>query len=777
MLHLLPAFGSVFFINISLRILFSRALAAFRCLSGTGVLFTAALLLLVCAWPQAVRAQVPDDLIPGGSTWYRNCASLDLDFYNDQYYINHNTTCDGTIGTTYTAGSGNTGVQNFIAGTGATFTRAGTNNVTDTNPPSYLDATQGQSFVSRASSGTYFNSSGVLSSAATNVARSNYTYNGSSWTLVGTLIEPTVTNLIAYSQGTTGESGTTTYTTSSTLSPDQSTYFLKCTETTTTTCRWSLSMSASTTYTVSAYVTAGTSPGTPYFLLLAFDGTNLSSATVNLTAGTSTSCSTALGGTTGIQSLGGGVYRVWMSFTTGSSPSTPYFDFRLQNTAPPFSSCFSAGTGDSSSALYIWGVQLEAGATPTAYIPTTGSAVTRAADVYSVPNGGTYFNSSGVMKTAPVNTPRLDHSPVSPYAAEGVLIEESRTNSVTYSAQARRFFGADSTTISDNAVIAPDGTTAASQVLETTANNDHYIEKNSIATASNQPLSFSVYLKPVATRSLFWIKIYANSYADNIQAACNISTVTAVSTGTGTGVATGAVIKALPNGWYYCAVYGQPSTASVTDTTPRIQIINGSTTYTGDPTQGVDVWGAQVEAGAFPTSYIPTSGATVTRAADVFTLPTTAGGGWYTAGVGTLGSVAAIVYSDAIANTSENHFIASIDDGTLNNGITTFVSRNGGAGNYRKTQMTLGGIISYIPFFSGYTWGALTKEVIAFQANDQGSAVDGTAYSDGTAATIPTVTKIELGASGGVVNLDGWINRIWYMPIRNSDASLPQYTH
>ncbi|MDE1902167.1 MAG: hypothetical protein KGI37_11110, partial [Alphaproteobacteria bacterium] len=184
-----------------------------------------ALLTLAIVSGHPARAQVASGTPVPYNNWWRNCASLDMDFVHDQYYINHNTTCDGTVGTQYTAGSGNTGVQNFIAGTGATFTRAGsnvtsvappfylvspqsfvsraatTNNITSTWAPFYTNSAQGQTWVSRASTATYFDGTGTLQTAASGTARSaTYSYNGSSWVAnSGTLIEPAATNLILYS--------------------------------------------------------------------------------------------------------------------------------------------------------------------------------------------------------------------------------------------------------------------------------------------------------------------------------------------------------------------------------------------------------------------------------------------------------------------------------------------------------------------------------------------------------------------------------------------------
>jgi hypothetical protein len=146
--------------------------------------------------------------------WARGGTTLDMDFVNDRYCLS---------GTGYTAGSGNTGAQNFITGAGATFTRAGTTNVTSTSSPFYLTSTESfvsrasvtnnltstfapfymtaasQSFVSRAgATATYFDSTGTLQTASANTARNaTYSYNGSSWVAnTGTLIEPAATNSI-----------------------------------------------------------------------------------------------------------------------------------------------------------------------------------------------------------------------------------------------------------------------------------------------------------------------------------------------------------------------------------------------------------------------------------------------------------------------------------------------------------------------------------------------------------------------------------------------------
>ena len=119
--------------------------------------------------------------------------------------------------------------------------------------------------------------------------------------------------------------------------------------------------------------------------------------------------------------------------------------------------------------------------------------------------------------------------------------------------------------------------------------------------------------------------------------------------------------------------------------------------------------------------------------------------------------------------------LATIDDGTTCNAVLIWL--NAVAGNQMDTGLYASGSNPYDAAAGGYVAGALYEEVIAFQANNQRSAIDGTLLSDGTVTTIPTFTRLDVGAiQGGGGPTDGWLNRIWYIPDREPDTALADYT-
>ena len=226
---------------------------------------------------------------------------------------------------------------------------------------------------------------------------------------------------------------------------------------------------------------------------------------------------------------------------------------------------------------------------------------------------GTYVGADGLIKTAASNAARFDHDP-STGESLGLLVEEARTNLLTYSEQFdNAAWSKADATITANSTVAPDGTTTADALIENTANASHNIRTIDFGGSINTAYSFSVFVK--AAGRTFVSLVYGQSTAwGNQQARFNLALGTiAYQTGVNS-----ASIKAYPNGWYQISITGtRNATAAASYAYIFVQNGDNYNSYTGDGISGVYIWGAQVEAGAFPTSYIPTVASTVTRAADV----------------------------------------------------------------------------------------------------------------------------------------------------------------
>jgi len=226
------------------------------------------------------------------------------------------------------------------------------------------------------------------------------------------------------------------------------------------------------------------------------------------------------------------------------------------------------------------------------------------------------------------------------------------------------------------------------------------------------------------------------------------------------------------NGWYRCVLIGVSDTTDVSSSFVLIGITDSSTdpqssgyplSITGDGSS-LYVYGAQIEQGAFPTSYIPTSGSSVTRSADVADVSISDFN--FSATEGTL-------FTEAQTFVHNNsHRVLSISDGTTSNRIimqahTTnhlFVGVGGAtqaaldAGRYYSTQYS--------------------KHSAAYPENNFAACLDGGALATDSSGTIPTVNimNIGAGATGNFSFLNGHIKQLTYFARRLDDATLQALT-
>jgi hypothetical protein len=395
----------------------------------------------------------------------------------------------------------------------------------------------------------------------------------------------------------------------------------------------------------------------------------------------------------------------------------------------------------------------------------TGPAIT-----FTRASGATYFDVNGVLQTAANDAPRFDHDPANGALSRGLLIEEARTNLVERSSEFNNAYWAQTrATITANAVTAPDGTLSADKLVEdASASADHFVSRT-LTGSTNTVYSASVFFKS-GERSRIRILIIAEGALTNRATAFfDSATGTVISTlATGDGAVSSASIVDVGGGWYRAILVGTPSSSN-SGTAPifNVTLIDSGTnaTYTGNGTSGLYIWGAQLEAGAFPTSYIPTTTAAATRAADsAIVTPISS---FYNQVEGTL-------FAEARSPQAAAFFIAqAFSDGTANDelrqgsqssGANPQFVVNDGAATQASVGVTLSANTAY-KIGSTYTQDSFN------------CAVNGTLGTADTSGSVPSVDRLTVGARGpSTLHLNGHIRKIAYWPKRLSNTLLEQIT-
>jgi len=362
---------------------------------------------------------------------------------------------------------------------------------------------------------------------------------------------------------------------------------------------------------------------------------------------------------------------------------------------------------------------------------------------------GTYTDELGIIRTAPNNTPRFDHDPETGESL-GLLIEESRTNrfvnSIPGTVWSKTNVGSVTTnTTTANYATAPDGTTTATRWqwnIGSTGSDRAILRQGTGSLGSSTLVTLSIYLKS-NTGSNQSIALHADGSASS-------STSVTVTTEWKRFRFTYTSAIGINNG---------------------VEAKGGLTASSGD----ILVWGAQMEIGGFPTSYIPTSGSTVTRAADFATINGT--------------------NFTEIFNTLEGTFFAECDRG--NDG-----TEGAGIGAIRASADSYQNMIQFGEFYdnSGYVGrvyvsgsataligathttgqGVYNKYALAYKENDFAGTINSVIQSTDNSGALPT--GLDRFLFGGYNddrtnnNLDGHIKRLSYYPKRLPNAQLQGLT-
>ena len=454
-------------------------------------------------------------------------------------------------------------------------------------------------------------------------------------------------------------------------------------------------------------------------LTAAFD---LTAVTASMLVGT---------GTPTITFVSSGWYRCSIRFNALGSTQYVAMNFRDDSNQDIYA-------GDITKGMFFFGAQAESGVL-TEYIPTTTTAV-----------------SVGML----ANVPRID------YTGGGcgkLLLEGQRTNLALYSEQFdNAYWVKTNTSVTANATTSPDGTSNADELIESVTTTIHYlINSPSVAANASTYYTASYFVKYNGRH----FQILGSTGSEG-GGYVNFDLLNGV---VGNSDQLTGTIEAFANGWYRCTGTNV-STAVATEIRLLPYLCTSPTSaraesYLGNGTSGIYIYGAQVEAGAYATSYIPTLASSVTRLADAASKT----------GISSLiGQTEGVMFIDLIASSynadgTSYSLLATLGNSSENFQIYTYNA-------LLSYNITASGVVDAS---TGITLinGGRYKIAIAYKSGDSAVFVNGALTNTTTKATLPTAANLYLNEfSNGTYKSSNSFNQAILFPTRLTNDQLADLT-
>jgi len=371
---------------------------------------------------------------------------------------------------------------------------------------------------------------------------------------------------------------------------------------------------------------------------------------------------------------------------------------------------------------------------------------------FSRTSTATRVNEQGLVEVVSADIPRFDHeydSSTGVIKSLGLLVEEQRSNLVPYSLvfnNTTYWVKFNTFTITPNYDTAPDGTTTASRIVTNGTTSNNRIEQTiSTGITTNTTYDFSLYIKKNGTASSGRIRLDILNSSGDLLDASNFS---------------------VSDNWEKVDVSGSSGTGS----SIKIRIREST-----DSSAAIDalIWGAQLEAGAFPTSYIPTSGSTATRNRDTVSMTGDNFSDWYNQSEGSVRIKTKV--NQLSDGTNKFPYAMQIDDGTGDNIILidNAVLSNGNIRQLFAIRNTGTTITSGMGNNNDYN-----NLPCSFAYSDNDFAfVNGarTLFTDDDGIVPKTMNRLQLGNGIGQP-LNGTISQLTYYPRRLTNTQLQNLT-
>ena len=344
-----------------------------------------------------------------------------------------------------------------------------------------------------------------------------------------------------------------------------------------------------------------------------------------------------------------------------------------------------------------------------------------------------------------------------------LLVEPARTNLVTYSEDFGNAFWNFNTEISKdlNSIAAPDSTSTADKIKGTTASSRHYIGRSALANAS-ESASFSVFAKAGELRYLQIASF------NTVNQHANFDLLTGTIGNIGSDFAN-VTMQSLVNGWYRITLTSVDKYNGF-----YLFLVSGLTASWAETwsmsndTDGLYLWGAQVEEAAYSTSYIKTSGTTVTRAQDVITKTGISDKINSTEGV--------LFFETAFLNDTGNYKSVTLSDGTTANRITF---ENRPVANQIKVFVCVSGTNVMQSTQTLTDVKAFNKIAIKWKQNDFAWWVNGVKiYTDtsGNTFSANTLNRLGFDRGDGFTLLEGKVKQLQVYKTALTDLEIESLT-